>query len=52
MSKRVPYEVFLKGVVFLYFNMNKTTAETHHILLEVYDEHALTEQSVGCGCTV
>ena len=40
-SKFVPEKVFLRGVLLHYFNMKKTAAESHRILVEVYDEHVL-----------
>ena len=43
MSNFVPEKVFLRGV-YHYFNMKKTAAESHHILMEVYDEHSLAER--------
>ncbi|KAG5309974.1 MOS1T transposase, partial [Pseudoatta argentina] len=45
MSKFVPYKVFLRGVLLHYFNMNKSAAEAHRILVDVYSEHALAEQT-------
>ena len=42
MSNFVPKKVFLRGVLLHYFNMEKTAAESHRILVEVYGEHALT----------
>ena len=41
----VPEKVFLRGVLFHYFNMKKTGAEIHRILVEVYGEHALAERT-------
>ena len=41
MSNIVPEKVFLRGVHLHYFNMKKTAAESHRILVEVYGEHAL-----------
>ena len=38
-------KVFLRGVLLHYFNMQKTTAESHRILVEVYGEHALAERT-------
>ena len=43
MSNFVLGKVFLRGVLLDYFNMKKTTAESHGILVEVYGEHALAE---------
>ena len=43
MSNFVPEKVFLRGLLH-YFNMKKTAAESHLILLEVYGEHALAER--------
>ena len=43
MSNFVPEKVFLRGVVFYYFNVKKTVAESHRILVEVYGEHVLAE---------
>ena len=40
MSNFVPEKVFLRGVLLHYFNMKKTAAESHRILVEVYVEHA------------
>ena len=45
MSNFVPEKVFLRGVLLHYFNMKKTAAESHHILVEVYGEHALAERT-------
>ena len=44
MSKLVPEKVFLWGILH-YFNMKKTAAESHRILVEVYDEHTLAERT-------
>ena len=43
MSNFVPEKVFLREVLH-YFNMKKTAAENHCILVEVYGEHALAER--------
>ena len=40
----MPEKVFLQGVLLHYFNMMKTAAESHRILVEVYSEHALAER--------
>lgn len=45
MSNFVPDKVFLRGVLLHYFNMKKSAAESHRILVEVYGEHALAEQT-------
>ena len=45
MSNFVPEKVFLRGVLLHYFNMKKTAAESHCILVEVYGEHALAERT-------
>lgn len=45
MSIFVPEKVFLRGVLLHYFNMKKTAAESHRILVDVYGEHALAERS-------
>ena len=45
MSNFVPEKVFLRGVLLHYFNMNKTAAESHRTLVEVYGEHALAERT-------
>ena len=45
MSNFAPEKVFLWGVLLHYFNMKKTAAESHRILVEVYGEHALAEQT-------
>ena len=45
MSNFVPEKMFLRGVLLHYFNMKKTAAESHHILLEVYSEHDLAERT-------
>ena len=45
MSNFVPEKVFLQGVLLHYFNMKKTAAESHRILVEVYGEHALAERT-------
>ena len=44
MSNFVPKKVFLRGVLH-YFNMKKTAAESHRILVEVYGEHALAQRT-------
>ena len=41
----VPEKVFLRGVLLDYFNMKKTAAESHRILVEVSSEHALAERT-------
>ena len=41
----MPEKVFLRGVLLHYFNMKKTVAESHRILVEVYGEHALAERT-------
>ena len=45
MSNFVPEKVFLRGVLLHYFNMKKTAAESHRILVQVYGEHALVERT-------
>ena len=45
MSNFVPEKVFLRGVLFYYFNMKKTAAESNRILVGVYGEHALAERT-------
>ena len=45
MSNFVPEKVFLRGVLFHYFNMKQTAAESHRILVKVYGEHALAERT-------
>ena len=45
MSNFVTEKVFLRGVLVHYFNMKKTAAESHRILVEVYGEHALAERT-------
>ena len=45
MSNFVPEKVFLRGILLHYFNMKKTAAESHRILVEVYGEHALAERT-------
>ena len=45
MSNFVPEKVFLRGVLLHYFNMKKTAAESHRILVEVHGEHALAERA-------
>ena len=42
MSNFVPEKVFLWGVLLHNFNMKKTAAESHRILVTVYGKHALT----------
>ena len=44
MSNFVPEKVFLRGVFLHHFNMKKTAAESHRILVQVYGEHALAER--------
>ena len=41
----MPKKVFLQGVLLHYFNMKKTAAESHRILVEVHGEHALAERT-------
>ena len=41
----MPEKVFLRRVLLHYFNMKKTAAESHRILVEVYSEHALAERT-------
>ena len=43
MSNFVPEKVFFRGVLH-YFNMKKSAADSHRILVEVYGEHALAER--------
>ena len=43
----VPEKVFLRGVLFHYFNMKKTAAESHRILVEVYGEHCNKPFDIG-----
>ena len=45
MSNFVSEKVFLQGVLLHYFNMKKRAAESHRILVEVYDEHALADRT-------
>ena len=45
MSNFVPEKVFLRGVLLHYFNMKKTAAESHRILVEIYGEHVLAERT-------
>ena len=45
MSNFVPEKVFFRGFLLHYFNMKKTAAESHRILVEVYGEHALAERT-------
>ena len=45
MSNFVHEKVFLRGVLLHYFNMKKTAAESHRILVEVYGEHALADRT-------
>ena len=45
MSNFVPEKVFLRGILLHYFNMKKTAAESHRILVLVYSEHALAERT-------
>ena len=45
MANFVPEKVFLRGVLLHYFNMKKTVAESHRILVEVYGEHAVVERT-------
>ena len=45
MSNFVPEKVFLRRVLLHYFNMKKTDAGSHRILVEVYGEHALAERT-------
>ena len=45
MSNFVPEKVFLRGILLHYFNMKKTAAKSHRILVEVYGERALTKRT-------
>ena len=45
MSNFVSEKVLLRGVLLHYFDMKKTAAESHRILVEVYGEHALAERT-------
>ena len=45
MSNFVPKKVFLRLVLLHYFNMKKTAAGRHRILVEVYGEHTLAERT-------
>ena len=45
MSNFVPEKVFLREVLLHYFNMKKTTAESHRVLVGVYGKHALAERT-------
>ena len=45
MPNFVPEKVFLRGVLLHYFDMKKTVAGGHRILVEVYGEHALAERT-------
>ena len=45
MSNFVPEKVFLRGFLLHYFNIKKTAAESHSILVGVYGEHALAERT-------
>ena len=45
MSNFVPEKVFLRGVLLHYFNMKKTAAERHRILVEAYGEHASAKRT-------
>lgn len=37
--------MFLREVLLHYFNLNKSGAESHRILVEVYGEHVLADQT-------
>ena len=41
----VPEKEFLRGALLFYFNIKKTAAEGHRILVEVYGEQALAERT-------
>ena len=45
MSNCLPEKVFLRRVLLYYFNMKKTAAESHRILVEVYGEYAPAERT-------
>ena len=45
MSNFVPNKVFLRGVLLRYFNMKKSAAESHRILVEAYGDRALSERT-------
>ena len=49
MSNFVPEKGFSWGVLLHYFNMKKTAAESHRILVEIYGEHALAERTCQKG---
>ena len=42
MSTFVPNKVFLRGIFLHYFIQNKSAAEAHRILVETYDDNALS----------
>ena len=43
MSTFVPNKVYLRGILLHYFIQNKSAAEAHRILVETYDENALSD---------
>ena len=45
MSNFGPEKVFLRGVLLYNFNIKKTAAKRHRILVEVYGKHALAERT-------
>ena len=45
MSNFRPEKVFLRGILFHCFNVKKTAAESHRILVEVHGEHAPAERT-------
>jgi Transposase. len=45
MSNFVPNKMFLRGVLLHYFNMKKSAAESHSILMAVYGDRALSERT-------
>ena len=45
MPNFVTEKVLLRGVLLHYFDMKKTAAESHRILVEVYGEHTLAERT-------
>ena len=43
MSTFLPNKVYLQGILLHYFTQNKSAAEAHRILVDTYDDNALSE---------
>jgi len=47
MSTFVPNKVYLRGILLYGFIQNKSTDETHRILVETYGDNALSDETCG-----